>query len=177
MAAASPVLDAMLISEMKEGNERRILFPDKSPDAWQLFLECIDPSSAFLARNSDYETPAVFCTCRNKSLSEANARSLIPIFHELQMDVYIKKCDEILRDTVIDRCDTDSAFPMFLKSKRQYIDQLAFACRYDLKKTQKKIETIIGRILEAFCWGIGDHDDFDVTTVEELVDICRPIQL
>jgi hypothetical protein len=59
-AAASPVLDAMLSSEMKEGNEKHILFPDKSPGDWQLFLECIDPSSAFLARNSNSHAPAVF---------------------------------------------------------------------------------------------------------------------
>lgn len=61
--------------------------------------------------------------------------------------------------------------------KTEYINQLAFSTKYELKKTQKEIAIIIGRSLDAFCWGQGDPDVFDVATVEELVDICRPMQL
>jgi hypothetical protein len=48
LAAASPVLDAMLGSGMRECEQKRIEFPDKDPEEWKIILQCLDTSSAFL---------------------------------------------------------------------------------------------------------------------------------
>jgi hypothetical protein len=38
LASASPVLDAMLSSGMKESENKRIEFPDKRPEEWEMVL-------------------------------------------------------------------------------------------------------------------------------------------
>jgi hypothetical protein len=114
LSAASPVLDAMLSSGMKEGMKRRIKFAKKDPEVWSLFLECIDPAGAFLAQRMDgwnycdyYDLLKVETDYRDGEEAEAsgekssilnrsNVRSLVPLFHELQMDKYLEKCDHIL---------------------------------------------------------------------------------
>jgi hypothetical protein len=93
LANASPVLDAMLSWGMTERVNRRIEFPDKNPEEWKLFLECIDPSRGALCEDlSYYDIPH-----ENDALAESSVEVLVPWFHELQMDRYLMKCDDILR--------------------------------------------------------------------------------
>jgi hypothetical protein len=55
LAAASPVIDAMLGSGMKECEQKRIEFPDKDPDEWKIILQCLDTASAFFYNHVDSE--------------------------------------------------------------------------------------------------------------------------
>lgn len=65
LAYASPVLDAMLSSGMKESDSKRIEFWTKDPDEFDLFLQCIDPSKAARFRLEEdyidnYECPEYY---------------------------------------------------------------------------------------------------------------------
>ena len=102
LAAASPVLDAMLSSGMTESENKRIVFPEKDSVVWQLFLKCIDTERAFLY--SYYDDGGFYNMDEEASLeemariilNESNVRSIVPLFHELQMNEYLKRCDNIL---------------------------------------------------------------------------------
>eukprot|EP00956_Cyclotella_meneghiniana_P010000 scaffold13803_cov51-Cyclotella_meneghiniana.AAC.3 len=54
---------------------------------------------------------------------------------------------------------------------------LSFLIKYGLIVTQKYVQRQIETVLERFCWGLGDEDDFNIATVKEIVDICRPFKL
>ena len=85
LAAASPYIDAMLSSRMKEAETRHIEFPDKNPEGWTLVMKCMDPANATLLPGNE-ESP----------LDESNVAELGPWFHELQIDNYLSVCDSIL---------------------------------------------------------------------------------
>ena len=87
LAAASPVLDAMLSSGMAESENKRIEFPDKDPAVWQLLLKCIDTERAALYR---YHKIKIFDSDDEQEdqetipliLNESNVRAIVPLFHE-----------------------------------------------------------------------------------------------
>jgi hypothetical protein len=64
-----------------------------------------------------------------------------------------------------------------MEGKTQRLELLAFATKYGLKRTQKCAQNHFETLLERFCWGLGSAEDFDITTVEELIEICRPMKL
>eukprot|EP00956_Cyclotella_meneghiniana_P038793 scaffold159999_cov36-Cyclotella_meneghiniana.AAC.2 len=178
LAAASPVLDAMLSSGMAESENKRIEFPDKDPAVWQLFLKCIDTARAVLSNTQsddsyeeeeDQEADSEEMT---RILNESNVRSIVPLFHELQMDEYLKGCDHIIRLTA-----SDSNAWGDNEARSQLLELLSFSTKYGLDVTRNYVQRQIGIVLERFCWGSGDQDDFDIHTVEEIVGICRPFKL
>lgn len=72
----------------------------------------------------------------------------------------------------------DSKFKSIdMEGKSQRLELLAFATKYGLKRTQKCAQNHFETLLERFCWGLGSPEDFDIATVEELVEICRPMKL
>lgn len=181
LAAASPVLDAMLSSGMVESQKRRIEFPDKDPADWEIFLRCIDPGAGFLCVNdtnyndiwdNDGDRRDV-----NPILNESNVRSLTPLFHELQMCLYLKKCDQILlnREEIASFSWMDDENSTEIK--RKSLELLSFTLKYDLHETQRYTEDMIAKEIEQFCWGCTNNFTFDVATVETLVDIFRPMRL
>ena len=179
MAASSPVLDAMLSSGMMESENKRIEFPEKDPAVWQLLLKCIDTKSALLYRYFA-EVNGFFRVGDEESdseemppiLNESNVRSIVPLFHELQMDEYLEKCDYIIRSTAIEYTKWGDN-----EARSELLELLSFSTKYGLEVTRKYVQRQIEIVLERFCWGSGDQDDFDIHTVEKLVDICRPFKL
>ena len=85
LSFASPHFDAMLSMETKECSDGRIEFPDKDPEEWKLFYRCIDPSRMSAAKPDPI-------------ITAENAKTLIPWFHEFQMDSYKEEADKILFD-------------------------------------------------------------------------------
>ncbi|KAL3789293.1 hypothetical protein HJC23_000359 [Cyclotella cryptica] len=196
LACVSPVLDAMLKSGMMESENRRIEFPTKDPDEWQLFLECIDPASATLFRydnhfdESDFyiiddresqESEAIVDVESNESdhnalLSRSNMMKLLPWFHELQMDAYLRTCDYILYlgERKYNFWKDISAVQ---SEKARLLELLSLSTKYDLERTRDVAERKVGDLLELFCWGLGNADNFDLATVHELVQLFRPLRL
>lgn len=161
LASASPVLDAMLSSGMSESTSRRIEFPNKDPEEWKLFERCIDPAGASLI-NFDYVGHD-----DNEFLNESTARMLVAnYFHELAMEQYLKKCDDILYPEVVKEAKLSKV-----------IDLLAFSNKYNLSSTRKYAEKVVAKMLEKFCWGLGGTYQFDLLTVEKLVEAIRPFKL
>eukprot|EP00956_Cyclotella_meneghiniana_P005657 scaffold7287_cov41-Cyclotella_meneghiniana.AAC.2 len=136
LAAASPVLDAMLSSGMAESENKRIEFPDKDPAVWELLLRCIDTERAFLNNftvTKDYDSD--------------------------------------------DDSDNEDAVWGHNEARSELLELLSFSVKYGLEVTRKYVQRQIELALERFCWGSGDQADFNVHTVEEIVDICRPFKL
>lgn len=79
LSMASDYLDAMLSSNMKEGESSRIDFKDKSPEDWKLFFTFIDPTKL-----------------RKAELTIENIPTVLPWFHEFGMSGYLDECDTIL---------------------------------------------------------------------------------
>lgn len=163
LAHASPVLDAMLSSGMRESENRRIEFPDKDPADWEALLESIDTSrtSIFYDQTDSYLDDVI---------NESNVKSLIPLFHELQMDHYLIKCDDIFSMKVIDwgkfdwgrSKDTDEI------ALAEAIELLSFCSKFDLKDTLSATVLRICNLLELFVWGLVDQDLFNTTTIKQL---------
>lgn len=53
---------------------------------------------------------------------------------------------------------------------------LSFSVTYRLEST-RNVQKNIATLLQWFCWGLGDHDFFDIATVEVLNDILRPMTM
>lgn len=121
LAASSPYFDAMLSSGMREGETRRIEFPDKDPEEWTLVMQCMDPANATLL--PDHE---------QSPLDKTNAAELVPWFHELQMDNYLSKCDSILAALVKEGTINDEGELTNLHS---------FADLYNLNYTKSHLAT------------------------------------
>lgn len=79
LSSASPYLDAMLSTKMKEGENGFISFPDKNPNEWKLFYEFVDPQTA-----------------RHARIDRENVFMLLPWFHEFQMATCVNECDECI---------------------------------------------------------------------------------
>lgn len=196
LAYASPVLDAMLRSGMVESEKRRIEFPTKDPDEWKLFLECIDPACATLSRcEEDFDEYDFYIINDEKTeeeekivgdeideqgqnlalLNASNIMKLIPLFHELQMDTYLRACDYILHlgERKYDFWGEIADIP---NEKARLLELLSFSTKYDLDRTQSAAERKIGDLLEQFCWGLGDRDNFDLATVQQLLQLFRPFR-
>lgn len=165
LAHASPVLDAMLSSGMKESETGRVEFPDKNPADWKTLLECIDTSRSSLS--SDEKNHIL-----DEVINESNVRSLIPLFHELQMDRYLEKCDTVLEGG-IDWHKFDWSGPKQANeiALAEAIDLLSCCSKYDVEDTQTRIEECISKLLELFLWGVVDEDTFNTSTIKQLQDV------
>lgn len=146
-----------------------------------MFLECIDPASPFLAHNfhgeyfdlieaGDNDAEGDGEAASQPILNESNVRSIAPLFHELQMDEYLKKCDAVLyKSSKTSNWDGTEEY----KVKR--LELLAFSAKYGLDQTRKHFQRQFETKIERLCWGCGDAGEVDIRTIETLVDICRPL--
>lgn len=137
----------------------------------EVFLRCIDPTTAFLAREHENGWKYYDSHVDDAPLNGSNARALVPLFHELQMDIYLRKCDHViyytwLKDTAANRTPKES------------VRLLSFSAKYGLRNTKNCVEKFIGQELEQFFWACGcNPDNFDISTVEELVELLRPMKV
>jgi hypothetical protein len=154
LASVSPVLDAMLSSGMKESEAKRIEFPDKDPDEWRMLLQIIDSARASL-----------FCLAsdlgegsdREELINRSNVYALVPWFNELQMNAYLNRCDEILLHEYTVKIP---------EGVKENMKQLLFATKYNLGKMEIVVAARVLRLLEQFCWGFGDPDDFNLSIIQ-----------
>lgn len=87
LAHACPYFDAMLSSNMTENNESRIEFPNKEPDEWKMFYPFIDPFQIGEATRP--------------TIDDENVMTLVPWFHEFQLNSLHQQCDDFLSDKVL----------------------------------------------------------------------------
>ena len=86
LSFASPYFDTMLSVNMAEGNTGRIEFPNKDPEEWKLFYSFIDPEN--LGGKKEY------------NIDDTNVMLLTKYFHEFEMELYLKECDNVLTKQV-----------------------------------------------------------------------------
>jgi hypothetical protein len=160
LASASPVLDAMLSSGMKESAKKRIEFPDKDPDEWRMVLRCIDTARVGLFRR---DTRVPEGSDQSELMNDRNVYVLVPWFNELQMKAYLDRCEEILNDyKVSGGLEKDT-------------ELLMFAIKYNLVRTQRQTTANICCHLEQFCWGFGDPDVFNLSIIQQLIGLFPSI--
>ena len=188
LSFASPYFDALLSSNMRENNQSRIEFPDKSPEEWKVFYRFIDPS-----RMSESSHDAV--------VNEENVMMLTPWFHGFQMERFIETCDKVLSRKVVrltqkrgnwrsnkaigsaysnifwDKKSDDSETR--LEERREafkgVIELLQFACVYDFKMTKGAAEHFIGFVTHRDL-SIDTLDVFDRSSIRILVDLSLPLE-
>jgi hypothetical protein len=178
LASASPVLDAMLSSGMKERENKRIEFPDKRPEEWEMVLRCIDTETALLFQT---DHPFIFRGEYQYEYDErddgiikdlATVKTLVPWFHELQMNAYLSRCDMVL-----DKSARSKKARWTRAGSRELIDLFLLSTKYDLYRTKVKTEREVARIIEQFCWRFGELELFDLSTVRQIVEVLLPIRL
>lgn len=170
LAAASPVLDAMLSCGMKESETKRIKFPDKDPEEWEMFLRCIDNSSPLLRQVNDddwYDTDPR----RSPRINFFNVEALTPWFHEFQMERYLHRCD------LEAALEVDSETQASRKEIGQLLDVLSLSIKYNLVRTMKSCSKELLLHIERFMWGLGDHEHFNVSIIQRMVDLSYPFKL
>ena len=77
----------MLSSNMTENNESRIEFPNKEPDEWKMFYPFIDPFQIGEATRP--------------TIDDENVMTLVPWFHEFQLNSLHQQCDQFLSDKAL----------------------------------------------------------------------------
>lgn len=168
LAFASPYLDAMLSSEMKEGESGRVEFPMKDPEEWKLFYAFFGP------QNIGQGSQAV--------IDSENVLQLLPWFHEFQMDYYVKVCDTYLAEQYFEArfgspfC-SESDEENHRETTKQELDAalhvLHIAHMYGLVSSK-------GRISQGFACLMGQHcanELFDFATIESLLKTIQPLAL
>ena len=174
LAAASPVLDAMLNGGMKESETKRIAFPIKDPEKWELFLQCIDNASALLFQlhdDDDYDIEPR----RDEHINFDNVNALVPWFHELQMEKYSHKCDLVASWGPWARLSTQDSVSE--DDMMEFFDVLSFSIMYNLVRTMKSCSEAFLRLMARFMWGWGDQVLFNLTIIQRMVDIFHPFKL
>lgn len=184
LSVASPYFDAMFSTDMREKNNSRIEFPDRTPEEWQIFHN-------YLAHD-----PSI--TIREHVLV------LAPMFHEFLMGKQLDECDEILATKVaylsrkevspgtprprIPRCDawyrcvdkdSTTAKPHLDLKKRketfaEIVELLEFSCLHDLKKAKREAEDFISNLANALLF--GTYDLFDLSAVTKLTQLFLPLK-
>jgi hypothetical protein len=188
LAYASPVLDAMLSSGMKESDSRRIEFPTKDPDEFELFLECIDPSKAARFRleeeyyedfdyyiDPDEQEEGIGDADKGALLNATNVMKLAPWFHELQMESYLRTCDDVLYydERKYSRWrDTDT----IQQEKMRLLNLLPISVNFSFENLQRTAERKICDLLEPFLWGCNDPNNIDISFVKEIIQLFRPFR-
>ena len=164
MAFASPYLDAMLSSEMKEGESGRVEFPMKDPEEWKLFYAFIDPEK--IGQRSQQAV-----------IDSRNVLALLPWFHEFQMDDHVKECDEYLAKSYFKPLTSTQTF---LEHRRASLDAmlsvLHLADMYDLRAAKE----IMDKTFAFDMLNMTPHemeDMYDLATVKSLLQSIMPLTL
>ena len=160
LSFASPYLDAMLSSSMKEGEVGHIDFPDKDPEEWKLFYKFISPQKLGESNHSAAE------------ITNENVMILLPWFHEFQIHDYVKKCDDYLAQSYFRHWKTEN---VGRKSKFEaMLGVLEFAHRYDLESSKAAMEKKVSDLMDMLP---QTHDLFDLPTVKTLLQFVLPLEL
>ena len=113
----SEVFDSMFSHSMRENQTSRIELPDKDPDEWKVFYDCIGPGTANLSQ-----------------VTTENAMTLAPWFHEYQMEALLARCDDIIHDSII----SDDNDIVEVDNLKTLLDNLEFCERYSLNRSLRK---------------------------------------
>ena len=188
LAAASPVLDAMLSCGMKESVTNRIEFPDKDPEEWELFLQCIDNASAllfqlqddhdYLPREELYLAPYTDDDCElrhDETINFCNVYALVPWFHEFHMEQYLHRCDLIASYGQLSH--TSFTESMSEEEMTELLGLLSISMKYNLVYTKKKIIENIVRVVARFMWGGGCSEHLKLLTIQQMVELLHPFKL
>lgn len=195
LAYASPVLDAMLSINMIESQTQVVRFSDKDPDEFEMVLRCIDPANISLFELYDYniEPESYMSEDRRKPgykanddelINLSNVEKLVPWFSELQMWRYLFRCEAILNYHAFKTGEEKLLLPMEERimawrethqEVAEFIRLLSFAARYNLQHTQQTLEYIVTHILEVHLWGLGDSELFNLTDIQNLVEVFLPL--
>jgi hypothetical protein len=158
LAYASPVLDAMLSSGMKEGERKVIHLPTKDPNVlWRLFHRCIDSASAagyfcedkYFAEEGPFgpillDNPGIEAKENAEFLNESSIMTLVPWFHEFQMEVYMRTSDAILYYSKTKyMCQHDS------EEETRLCHPLMFSKRYNLESVQGIVQTKLSLVFSS----------------------------
>jgi len=108
--------DTMFSLPMRENETSQIDLPDKDPEEWKVFYEFIDPATSFSAEVTD-----------------KNAMTLVPWFHEYQMNKLLTKCDHMIHDNII---NDDNKVE--IGNLKILLDHSEFCEKYSLKKSLEK---------------------------------------
>ena len=176
LSFASPYLDAMLSSSMKEGEMSRVDFPDKDPEEWKLFYNFISPGK--------------IGTDNCAEISHDNVMVLLPWFHELQINYYVKKCDDYLAKSYFsgdmkpfwgkERQDRENNMAHNARIERRrskfeaILGVLQLSHIYDLKSTKDAMEKKVSILMDMLP---QTHDLFDLPTVKTLLQFVLPLEL
>ena len=160
LSFASPYLDAMLSSSMKEGEVGHIDFPGKDPEEWKLFYKFISPQKLGESNHSAAE------------ITNENVMILLPWFHEFQIHDYVKKCDEYLAQSYFRHRKTENVGRKSLFEAILGVLQLAHM--YNLKSTKDAMERKISYLMDMLP---QTHDLLDLPTVKTLLQLVLPLEL
>lgn len=158
LALNSEYFDAMLSSDMKEGQTKVIEFPDKSPYYWEKVYKFMSNPAAV----ADFE--------------HANIRELIPWFSELRMTEWFNRCD-IFMDKAIkeeieeyDDLEGNRAFDMKQTADEKVHEVLQYlltSVTYQLKASMETgLEFIESLLPDSFCF-------FSQKSVAVLISILK----
>mmetsp|Transcript_19410 Transcript_19410/g.46576 ORF Transcript_19410/g.46576 Transcript_19410/m.46576 type:complete len:320 (-) Transcript_19410:250-1209(-) len=180
LSFASNYLDTMLSSSMKEGTLNRIDFPDKVPEEWEIFYEFIAPQKSGRSKHSN----------SNANINSDNVMTLLPWFHEFQMNDYVRDCDDYIAQHFIgeegrsfwkyERHQNELISVYWPRKKRRkeafgtILNVLQLAHKYDLVSSKD----VMGKKIAAI-WKlpVNTHDLFDFPVAKSLLRLVLPLEI
>ena len=177
LSFASDYLDAMLSAGMKEEELGKISFPDKD-----------------IQKNGSSFTSLSLLKGEGKQKNNAmvnprNVMTLLPWFHQFQMEEYVHECDECLarrylsqdydvfsfRERQDNESDADHQARIDQKKVRFWVIIQVFlmACKYGLESARNTTEIMLSNLIE----GHDVSDLFGLSIVENLLGKMLPIQV
>jgi len=177
LSFASEYLDAMLSSNMKEGEMGTVEFPDKDPEEWKLFYDFISPQKIGEASIS-----AV--------ISDDNVMILLPWFNEFGINAYVKECDVFLSqrylsddekmfwDKVQQSGESVEDHQTRLAARKSKFDALlgvlSLANMYSLPLTKAEMEKRVAELLNTL---VQTHDLFDQAAITSISQSLPPLSI
>jgi len=156
----SDYFDAMLSSEMKEGQTKIIKFPDKDPTEWEQVYQFIGSPAA-------------------TDLNEENLSMLVPWFSELRMVEWLSRSDRVLKDCmIVHKKDFDDMIRRTRQSGNndvnlgtniveKVLDKVELCVFYELPSSLSEGLSFLDRILKEYLFF------FDQSCIDRLLDILR----
>eukprot|EP00578_Thalassiosira_sp_NH16_P015670 CAMPEP_0181106502 /NCGR_PEP_ID=MMETSP1071-20121207/16565_1 /TAXON_ID=35127 /ORGANISM="Thalassiosira sp., Strain NH16" /LENGTH=335 /DNA_ID=CAMNT_0023189911 /DNA_START=519 /DNA_END=1526 /DNA_ORIENTATION=- len=180
LSFASNYLDTMLSSSMKEGTLNRIDFPDKVPEEWEMLYEFISPQKIGRSKHSN----------SNANINSDNVMTLLPWFHEFQMNDYMRDCDDYIAQHFIgeegrsfwkyERHQNELISVYWPRKKRRkeafgtILNVLQLAHKYDLVSSKD----VMGKKIAAI-WkmSVHTHDLFGFPVARSLLSLVLPLEI
>eukprot|EP00578_Thalassiosira_sp_NH16_P024590 CAMPEP_0181091424 /NCGR_PEP_ID=MMETSP1071-20121207/8392_1 /TAXON_ID=35127 /ORGANISM="Thalassiosira sp., Strain NH16" /LENGTH=346 /DNA_ID=CAMNT_0023173565 /DNA_START=519 /DNA_END=1560 /DNA_ORIENTATION=+ len=194
LSFASDYLDTMLNSSMKiclrlprydaklehEGGDfKPNEFPDKVPEEWEMLYEFIAPQKIGRSRHNS-----------NANINSDNVMTLLPWFHEFQMNDYVRDCDDYIAQHFIgeegrsfwkyERHQNELISVYWPRKKRRkeafgtILNVLQLAHKYDLVSSKD----VMGKKIAAI-WkmSVHTHDLFGFPVARSLLSLVLPLEI